>query len=542
MNKTGSKIRIFNTLNGKFSFSFFILAVTILTSSCTIGYHVYRTNIEKLYNAHAYSTAAQARALTDGDTLMQYLSDGEETGSYLRLKKEIETLRQNMDVISIFIVQVNKPSTGNYRYILDTLEDHAYENQLGAVTEYPLQYQKQIEAVYYDGADLSEEYIYVNSQTYGSNFFAIVPVYNSKDEIVADLFVQSSVGRIHETLKQYLTYAISFTIITVIILLLIFLNILNRYTVTPIRHITQHASNFISGNEISTSLEKIRTGDEIETLADALYQMESDIGQYTENLAAATASKEHMAAELNVARQIQQNLFPFEYPAFPGRKDFDIYASLNSCDAIGGNFYNFLLLDENRLCLFLGDVSGNGIPASMVTVIAATLIENYAALNMTPDRILSNVNNELSKNNRAELTADVFLAVIDLAASQISYATAGDSITALLKRPGTDFEPLPYKSCYPLATIEQVRYPVSQITLTQGDILFLHTKGVSHAVNDKGLVFGSDYARKTISELVQQEYSLKIMADKFLTTVSDFENHAPQLFDSGVLLFRYTVS
>lgn len=542
MKNTSSKLRFFHTLNAKFSFSFFILAVAILTSSCTIGYHVYRTNIEKLYNSHAYSTAAQARALTDGDALMQYLADGEESGTYLKLKSDIETLRQNMDVISIFIVQVNEPSEGCYRYILDTLEDHAYENPLGTVTQYPLQYQKQIEAVYYDGADLSGECIYVNSQTYGSNFFAIVPVYNSQDEIVADLFVQSSVGRIHETLKQYLTWAISFTVITVIILLLIFLNILNRYTVTPIRHITQHASSFVSGSEISTSLEKIQTGDEIETLADALSRMEQNIGQYTENLAAATASKEHMTAELNVARQIQQNLFPFQYPAFPGRKDFDIYAGLIPCAAIGGSFYNFLLLDENRLCLFLGDVSGNGIPASMVTVIATTLVGNYAALNMTPDRILSNVNNELSKNNRAELTADVFLAVIDLTTGQLSYASAGDSITVLLKRPGRSFEALPCKSCYPLATIDQVRYPASQISLTQGDILFLHTKGISQAVNGKGLVFGSDYAKETISELVQQEYSLKVIADRFLTSVSDFEDHTAQSCDSGVLLFRYTAS
>jgi len=535
-----NKFRIFRTLNQKFAFSFFILAIAILTSSCTIGYYVYRSNIEKLYNSHAYSTALQACALANGDALMEHVKKGEESGSYLKLKSDIETLRQNMDIISIFIVQVNEPSRGNYRYILDTLADHEYENPLGAVTEYPAQYQSQIEAVYYDGADLSNECIYVNSQAYGSNLFAIVPVYDSSGNIVADLFVQSSVEKIQETLNQYLTYAISITIAAVLLLLLIFLTILNRYTVTPIRKLTQHASGFISGNNLSGSLEKIHTGDEIETLADALSQMETDIGQYTENLAAATASKEHMAAELNVAKQIRQNLFPFQFPAFPGRKDFDIYAGLRSCAAIGGNFYNFLLLDENLLCLFLGDASGNGISTSMLTVIATTLIDNYASLNMTPGQILTNVNHELSKNNRAELTADAFAAVIDLSSGQLSYAAAGNSIHVLLKRPGLSFEDLPYKSCFSLAAIDQVRYPTSQISLAQGDLLFLYTKGISEAVDEKGLVFGQDYAREMIAGLVQQEYSLKSIVDQFLQCVSDFENGTVQLYDSTALLFRYT--
>lgn len=268
--KNQNKFHLFRTLNQKFAFSFFILAIAILTSSCTIGYYVYRSNIERLYNAQAYSAALQACAMTDGDALLKYAESGEESGSYLKLKSDIETLRQNMDMIAIFIVQVNEPSQGNYRYLLDTLADHAYENPLGAVTEYPAQYQGQIEAVYYDGADLSDTCIYVNSQTYGSNLFAIVPLRDSSGRIIADLFVQSSVEKIQETLNQYLTYAISITIVTVILLLLIFLTILNRYTVSPIRRLTQHASGFISGDDLSASLEKIHTGDEIETLADAL--------------------------------------------------------------------------------------------------------------------------------------------------------------------------------------------------------------------------------------------------------------------------------
>lgn len=531
--------RFFRTLNRKFILGFSVLAFAILIASCTIGYHVYKTNIEKVFNEHAYSVAIEARSLIDGDFLKHYAETLTEDEDYYKMKADVENLRKNMNVISIFVTQVNTPSQGDYLYLIDTFEEHDYEFPLGGVNPYPVEYKSQVETVYYDGTDLSDTCIYVDSDTYGSNFFAIVPIYDSNGDIVADLFVQSSIEQMHGTLRQYLMYAISFTIILVIIFLLLYLTYLNRRLVAPLKKITRHASGFVEDSSITGTMERIRTGDEIETLSDAMIQMEHDIREYTENLATATAAKEHMAAELNVAKQIQQNLFPYHYPAFPERKDFDIYARLQSCDAIGGNFYNFLLLDDSHLCLFMGDVSGNGIPTSMFSVIATTLIGNYASLKMTPDRILANTNNELSKNNHAGLTVDAFLAIVDLSTGQFTYATAGNGIYALQKSPGSPFEPLRQKSCFPLATIGQVMYPSSRFTLSQGDVLILHSKGIAEAVNDKGMVFGASYAKDTINGLMQQEYSIKIITDRFFDTINDFENGTAQTTDSTVLIFRY---
>lgn len=528
-----------HTLGARFSFSFFILALAIITASCSIGYYVYRNNIERLYNAHIYSVAYQARSMVDGDTLAQYLTDGAATDSYRKLKADIETLRQNMDAISIFIVQVNVPSEGSYLYLLDTFADHDFENQLGAVVPYPREFKEQVESIYYDGADGHDQLISMDSAVYGLNFFAAVPVYQSDGQITAALFVQSSVEQIHGTLRQYLVYAVGLTILLVILFLLVYMSYLNHNVVTPIKTITRHASGFVSSSGISTTLAPFYTGDEIETLSKALAQMETDIQRYTEHLTAAAAAKEHAAAELSVAKQIQQSLFPYHFPAFPGRKDFDIYAFLQPCDAIGGNFYNFFLLNDNTLCLYLGDVAGNGIPACMFSAIAATLIGNYASLNLPPERILANVNNDLSRGSHAELTAHVFLAVIDLTTGQLHYATAGNTIRAFLKSPGQAFAPLPDMNCFPLAAIEQVHYTASQVMLSQGDVLFLHTGGIADAVNSQGLSFGTEYAKEAVFNFMQQEYSLKDITDQFFQLFLDFTNGAEQTCDGTVLLFRY---
>lgn len=537
---TDKKRHFLQKLNTKFIIGFCILAVLISASTCSIGYYEYKTNVEELYNTNAYSIAYEARSLIDGERIKKYSESNKKDSYYETMQSNIETLRQNMDVVSIFIVKIDEEQTDHYRYILDTIEPPTAPMNLGDKVSYPKEYEKEIKSAFYDGKDLSNEYIYLQSKTYGYNSFAIVPVYDNNQAIVAILFVQSSVEKINHTLQQYLTFAVTLTIVLVVIFLLIYLTYLNRKVINPIKKITAHASGFINeASQLSTALEKIHTGDEIETLADALSKMEQDIHQYVENLALATATKEHMAAEFNVAKQIQQNLFPCQFPAFPERKDFDIYAELHTCETIGGNFYNFFLTDEKHLCILLGDVSGNGIPTSMFSVIATTLFSNYATQNLAPDKILSNINNHLSRNNHAELTIDIFLAIVNLETGKLSYSTAGN-MNALLKSPGSEFEPLPSKKCFPLAAMEQVHYINQEITLSQGDILFLHTKGISEAVNDKGLIFGADYAKEKITELVKQEYSLKNMTTEFYTFLEAFQQDAPQNFDSTILLFRYT--
>lgn len=534
-----NKKYLFHTLNGKFNFSIFLLALAVLTASCTIGYYVYRTNIEKIYNANIYSVAYQARSMTDGDALRQYAAQEYESEGCLRLKARLEELRKNMNAISIFIAQVDKPVQGSYFYIIDTFIDHDMENPLGASAPYPQAFQEKLESVYYHGYDSSGELTSMDSAVYGFNFFALVPVYDSSNEIAALLCVQSSAQQIHDTLQQYLVYAVGLSSVLVILFLLVNMAYMNRRVITPIRMITSHASRFISSIGMSDTLEKIHTGDEIETLADALSQMENDIRQYMENLAAASAAGQQTAAEYKAARQIQENLFPCHYPAFPGRKDFDICARMESCEAIGGNFYNFLLSDSHTLCLFAGEVSGNGIPTAMFSAITASFIRSYASLKLPPDRILADVNNQLSKNNHAGLTVNVFLAIIDLATGLLTYTSAGNNIRILLKKPGNAFEPLACKSCFPLASIEQAAYPMQQVTLAQGDILFLHTDGVSNARNPKGLSFGADYAAETISGLIQKEFSLKTMTDQFFAQLLDFEDSTAQSQDSTILLFRY---
>lgn len=539
------KLHFFTKMSTKFVLSICVLAILLTFSTCIIGFWRYQHVIESIFKDQIYSIAYEARSLVDGDAIKRYGETYTKDAEYEAMRNTIETLRENMGVISIFILKIDDEKTDYQRYILDTT-DLSYgipPVELGEYVEIPEGYKSELATgVYYEGTDISDEFLHTYSSRYGLCFYAVIPVYDKNNSVVATLSVQCSDDQITNTLLQCMIFGIVVTAILVTIFLFIYLAYLNRAVVNPIKKITEHASRFIQNNtsmETSATLEKIDTGDEIETLANSLVKMENDIHQYIENLALATATEEHMTVEFNVAKQIQQNLFPCQFPAFPERKDFDIYAELQTCDAIGGNFYNFLLTDDRHLFILLGDVSGNGIPTSMFSVLATTLISNYATQKLTPDKILAYANNDLSRNNHAELTVNVFLGIVNLETGILSYSTAGN-MDAFLKCPGSDFEPLPCKKCFSLASLEQVHYSVQEVTLSQGDILFLNTKGISQAVNEKGMIFGSDYTTEKMNDLVKQEFSLKSMTTKFYATLNEFQNGAPQPFDSTILLFRYT--
>jgi sigma-B regulation protein RsbU (phosphoserine phosphatase) len=207
----------------------------------------------------------------------------------------------------------------------------------------------------------------------------------------------------------------------------------------------------------------VRTGDELEALSDAFNSMIS-------NIKSITAEKERIGAELNIATQIQASMLPCIFPAFPDRKEFDVYASMLPAKEVGGDFYDFFLIDKNKLAVVMADVSGKGVPAALFMVISKTLIKNNAQAGKSPDEVLETVNNMLCENNDANMFVTVFLGVLDIPDGKFTYANAGHN-PPLLKRANGDFEWLPTKPGFVLAGMDGLKYRQEQITLCGGDLL-----------------------------------------------------------------------
>ena len=165
-------------------------------------------------------------------------------------------------------------------------------------------------------------------------------------------------------------------------------------------------------------------------------------------------------------------------------------------------------------------------------------MKNFSSDRLSPDKVLASTNNELSKNNDAGLSVDAFIAIINLETGTMTYSDAGD-MYVLTKTSGASFEPLESRPGFPLGSMQQVHYSEKSIKLSQGDLVFLCTKGITEAVDEKGAQFGRDYTNESISGQITKEYSIEKISDGFYRALDDFTKDTEQKKDGTLLIFRY---
>ena len=243
----------------------------------------------------------------------------------------------------------------------------------------------------------------------------------------------------------------------------------------------------------------IRTGDEVEDLSLSFQQMTVNLKNHVNNLSRITAEKERIGAELNVATKIQASMLPCIFPAFPERAEFDVYATMIPAKEVGGDFYDFFMVDENRLAIVIADVSDKGVPAALFMVIAKTLIKNNAQSGKPPREVFETVNDILCESNSADMFVTAFMGVFDISTGLLVYVNAGHN-PPLVRCAGSNCEWLRGKPGFVLAGIEGTKYRQDEITLGKGDSLFLYTDGVTEAMNRRNKLFTEARLLKVASD------------------------------------------
>ncbi len=233
----------------------------------------------------------------------------------------------------------------------------------------------------------------------------------------------------------------------------------------------------------------IRSRDEIGLLGTAFNRMTGDLRALIEKNALEHAERERMAGELHAATTIQTGMLPRIFPPFPERSEFDLHAAMLPAREVGGDFYDFFLVDENRLAVVMADVSGKGVPAALFMVIARTLIKNNAQGGKDPSEVFVAVNNLLCENNEADMFVTAFMGYLDIRSGGFSFVNAGHN-PPLIRRAGGSFAVLPVTPQLPLAMFEGIPYPIETMTLGPGDSLLLYTDGVTEAMNRERQLFG----------------------------------------------------
>ena len=272
---------------------------------------------------------------------------------------------------------------------------------------------------------------------------------------------------------------------------------------------------------------------EVGNLAEALRDMALRLEHYIEYVTKAAANQERIRAELNVAAQIQADMLP---AVFPKRKDFSIFASMHPAKEVGGDFYDFFMVDETHLAMAIADVSGKGIPAALFMVISRTLIKNQVLMNQGPGEVLANVNQQLCENNQAQMFVTVWLAILDLRSGELRAANAGHEYPAL-RRAGGQFELIKDKHGFVLAGMENMRYREYTWQLHAGDTLFVYTDGVPEATNAANALFGSERMLAALNTAETKEPA--IILETVRQAVNTFVGEAEQFDDLTMLALTY---
>ena len=240
--------------------------------------------------------------------------------------------------------------------------------------------------------------------------------------------------------------------------------------------------------------------------------------------------------ELSLATRIQADMLPNIFPAFPERDEFDIYASMNPAKEVGGDFYDFFLIDENHLGLVIADVSGKGVPAALFMMISKILVQNYALTGRSPAEVLEATNRQICANNREEMFVTVWFAVLDLTTGKLAAANAGHEYP-ILKSPDKPFELIKDKHGFVIGGMEGLTYKEYDMQLQPGAKLFLYTDGVPEATNAQNELFGVERTVAALNE--DPDRTPQELLTAVDTAVAAFVAEAPQFDDLTMLCVQY---
>ncbi|OJV23352.1 MAG: hypothetical protein BGO30_08640 [Bacteroidetes bacterium 41-46] len=273
-------------------------------------------------------------------------------------------------------------------------------------------------------------------------------------------------------------------------LLIIFISTIVGRMLRPLTKFAKSARVVAEGN-FSAELPQITSKDEMRELRDSFEFMQRELTVYISNLRETTTAKEKIESELRIAKEIQMGMIPHIFPPFPQIKQIDLYAMLESAKEVGGDLYDFFLLDERNLCFAIGDVSGKGIPASLFMAVTRTLLRSLADRDKTTATILSEINSTLCLNNDSNMFVTFFIGILDTTTGDLRYCNAGHNPPVLIKS-GAKAEYFEITKGIPLGLFDDFTFNEQFTKLNGGDQIFLYTDGLTEAENSSNELFSEN--------------------------------------------------
>ena len=521
------------------------MCVVLGLLAAVVSYRTFSASMMEYYNQLGTNLVRTLASQLDADELDRYYETGEMDERYYEIQSFISDLVASNDVEYLYVV---RPHGVGVTFLFDsdmeTGESGEYEDggycALGTYVDLVGGFADNLDSLL---AGLDVEPIVQRDASYGWLMTAMTPVLHEDGTMAGYVMADISMNDVMNTRQTFLITLVGLLAAVAAVFLVTFLFILRRMVLHPIDLLTQATGDFIQSNEeelaagtATVNVPPIRTGDEVELLADSFRKMEEDMISYIREFMKATAEKERIGAELNVATQIQADMLPRIFPAFPERQEFEVYATMNPAKEVGGDFYDFFLVDDDHLAVVIADVSGKGVPAALFMVIAKTLIKNHAQNRETPGEVFTQTNAQLCEGNDAGLFVTAWMGVLEISTGKFVYVNAGHN-PPLLKRAGGQYEWLKSRPGFVLAGMEGIRYRENTLELMPGDTLYLYTDGVTEATSSAQELYGEERLQAALNEA--SELPVSQLLPRIKNCIDTFVGDAEQFDDITMLGLQY---
>lgn len=515
------------------------------------GAAVYARGMIGKYELYMESILRYVSGEIDGEDLKVCIDTGVKSEHYERIQRLLDSIKESCEIEYIYIVKpLNTNDTDNMMNVIAGATAYEKEHEQGTLAVFGAltgnAYSAEVAADYlarmHDGG--TQITYFSNHTEFGYDYSGLVPVYDDDGAAVAVLAVDISVNDIRRVLMRYVAVICVGMVFLIGIFLTMLYRWLGRHIIHPISKIQAAALGFVMNSHGQEDPEhmlfeapNIHSGDEIEALSESLVTMADDLKKYMKNLMTETKEKERIGTELQLATQIQADMLPRIFPAFPTRSEFDIFAVMNPAKEVGGDFYDYFFVDDRHFAVVMADVSGKGVPAALFMVIGKTLIKDHTSPGRDLGEVFAEVNDILCHSNNEGLFITAFEGVLDLETGEFAYVNAGHDAPYICRQGGS-FALHKVRPGFVLAGMEGISYKAGSMKLDIGDKLFLYTDGVPEATRADNVLYGSGRLERVLkqnSALRPEEIITRVKAD-----VDAFVADAPAFDDITMLCLEYT--
>lgn len=528
-----------------------VLLLIFCAVASTIGYLKFTDSLTKEYTDSALRTADTAATLVKADRIGEYLDNSEsiiknedtvlvkeynESFNYLNILCD----KQNVTVIYVIAVASDY---GSYTCVFNCPNKNSGYTpwEIGKVVETSTTagtYREIYKNIYENGQQSATVMRTKNLNGAAAHITSLIPLTASDGTVAGIMCVQRPMSELIAGRVSYMILVACFTFGLAVLFIAVSVLFMKKQFVNPIKKINAEAARFAEKNcapdtPLSSGLSKIN---EISELAASISDMESETLKYIENLSEVISEKQRMGTELQIASLIQEGSIPSVFPAYPGRKEFDLFASMTPAKEVGGDFYDFFFIDDDHLAIVIADVSGKGVPAALFMMVTKILINNRSLMGGTPAEILSFVNDRLYEHNKAEMFVTVWLGILEISTGTITAANAGHDDPAVFLK-GEDFIVSKQKHGLVMGAMNGAKYKDFQIKLNKGDKIFLYTDGVVEATDKDENLFKVSRMLDALNE--KKDAAPKSVIENVRARVDGFVGDAPQFDDITMLCLEF---